>query len=146
MIATEAVARCRTPNCQMTEVSVPDKPYVMFSGTFIARVLVLAAYLLAAVFPILFANAGMQLPAVQHAQMMASAGHTMPMEDAGMSDKDAGMSLCQQHCLLAAATLPTQVPAVESSVVMSGLVLTADWLETSLATPPPGPPPKVAAI
>jgi hypothetical protein len=115
-------------------------------GIFSARVLVLAAYLLAAILPALAANTAKQLPEAQHSQMMASAGHTMPMEDAGTNDNDVRMLLCQQHCLLAAATLPAQVPTAENSVVTSDVILIADWLVSSLAIPPPGPPPKVAVI
>lgn len=114
-------------------------------STLTARTLVLAAYLLAAILPILGANMGLALSDGQHNQMMASAGHTMPMETANQSD-DARMLLCQQHCLLAAATLPAQVPVVKNSVGTSDLVLTADRLVASLSTPPPGPPPKVAVI
>ena len=117
----------------------------MLLRTLSARALVFVAYLLAAILPILGANIGLALSDGQHAQMMASAGHTMPMETADQND-DARMLLCQQHCLLAAATLPAQVPIVTNSVGTSDLVPTADLLVMSLSTPPPGPPPKVAVI
>lgn len=114
--------------------------------TFRVRFFAVAAYVLAAMLPILAVNVGNELPAVQHAQIMVSAGHTMPMEHAGTSDNDVQMLLCQQHCLLAAATLPAQIRTAENSVVISDIILIADWLVSSLSTPPPGPPPKVAVI
>lgn len=110
-----------------------------------ARVLVFAAFLMAAILPMLATNLGLTLSGGQHAQLMASGGHTMPMEAAEPSD-DAQMLLCQQHCLLAAATLPAQVPVVTTGDGTSDLVLTAERLVSSLSTPPPGPPPKVAVI
>lgn len=118
----------------------------MSLSIFSARVLVLAAYLMAAFLPVLAANGGLPLPDGQHAQMMASAGHAMPMDSAMPSDDDAQMLMCQQHCMLVPVTMPVQVSPAENRIVTSDIVLVADWLVASLATPPPGPPPKVAAI
>lgn len=117
----------------------------MFPSIFSARVLALSAFLLTAMLPLLAATWGQPPSGSQHAQMMASAGHTMPMETSGLTD-DARMLLCQQHCLLAAATLPAQVPVVNRGVATSDIVVTADRVGTSLAIPPPGPPPKVAMV
>lgn len=117
----------------------------MSTSTLSVRVLVLAAYLMAAILPVLSTSWGLPQSSGQHAQMMASAGHTMSMETAEQSD-DSRMLLCQQHCLLAAATLPAQVPEVTNSVGTSDLVFTAYLVVMSLSTPPPGPPPKVAVI
>ncbi len=118
----------------------------MSSSIFSARVLVLAAYLMAAFLPVLAANGGLPLPDGQHAQMMASAGHTMPMDSAMPSDDDAQMLMCQQHCMLAAATVPIQVLAMENRVGSSDLFLIGGRLAASLAIPPPGPPPKVTVL
>ena len=118
----------------------------MVFGAFSARVLVVAAYLMAAILPVVVANAGRPLPDAQHAQMMAAAGHTMPMEDVRTNDNEARMLLCQQHCLVAVATLPAQVRMTENWVVLSDVIPIADWQVASFAKPPPGPPPKVAVI
>lgn len=118
----------------------------MLLATFSARVLVLAAYLLAAILPVSAANSGLPQTVAQHAQMMAMAGHAMQMDSAKPGSKDPRLLLCQQHCLLATATLPGLVRAAENSFVTSEVVLAADWLEATLATPPPAPPPRAAVI
>lgn len=118
----------------------------MQPGTIRAHVLVLAAYLLAAILPVFALSAGLAQSDAQHAQMMAMAGHTVPMESAGQGDEAAEMLLCQQHCMLITAALPTPVPAQTNVFRISDIVVDLEWLAPSLAVPPPGPPPKVAVI
>lgn len=117
----------------------------MFVSKLSARAFVLAVYLLAAILPVLATSWGLPQSSAQHAQMMASAGHMMPMETEEQGN-DSRMLLCQQHCLLAAATLPAQVPVVTNGFGTSDLAPTADLLVISLSRPPPGPPPKAAVI
>lgn len=118
----------------------------MRPGTFPVRALVFAAYILAAILPLLAVIAGLPQTDGQHARMMAAAGHTMPMQDTAPDGDDTGMLLCQQHCLQTAATLPTQGSAAEDGVMMSVVVAAADRMPASVAPPPPGPPPKAALI
>ena len=113
--------------------------------TFRMHVLILAAYVFAAIIPVLALGERQQAQA-DHAQMMAMAGHLahMPATD---GPKDLTQQLiCQQHCLFAAATFPApdRVPetVARSSDGEVGIVM----LPTSLAIPPPGPPPKIAVI
>ena len=80
-------------------------------GLFV-KVLVFAAYVLAMLVPGL-TMVGEQTQ-VEHARMMAMAGHEMTMADIGSSETDQTMLLCQQHCLVVVATLPAEnqtVPA-----------------------------------
>lgn len=110
------------------------------------RVLILAAYVLAAVLPVLALGEGRGQSQVDHAQMMAMAGHLMPMQTNDGPDNDAQQVLCQQHCLFAAAALPA--PNGGSEVVSRAAAVEAgsDLPFASLAIPPPGHPPKIAVI
>ncbi len=110
------------------------------------RVLILAAYVLAAVLPALALGEGREQTQVDHAQMMAMVGHLAHTPATVGSDNDAQRLLCQQHCLFAAAALPA--PNRGTDVVASGIdvELGIDFLVASLAIPPPGRPPKFAVI
>jgi hypothetical protein len=114
--------------------------------TFRMRVVIFAAYLLAAILPVLALGEGRGQSQVDHAQMMAMAGHSMPMHATDGPDSDAQQVLCQQHCLFAAAALPALNGGTE--VVSRAIDVEAgfDLLFASLATPPPGHPPKLAVI
>lgn len=114
--------------------------------TFRMRVLILAAYLLAAVLPVLALGEGRGQSQVDHEQMMAMAGHLMPMQPTDGSDNDAQQVLCQQHCLFAAAALPAPNGGTEVVVRAADVELRFDLLFASLAIPPPGHPPKIAVI
>ena len=125
-------------------------------GLFRARAVVLAAYLLAAMLPVFLATAGQAQTDMQHAQVMAVAGHVMPMQDtaqdsaaqdsAAQDSADVQMMQCQDHCLPAASGLPAQDRTVEPGVATSDFVAAAESPAASLVVPPPGPPPKVALI
>lgn len=118
----------------------------MASKTFRMRVLILAAYLLAAVLPVLALGEGRGQSQVDHAQMMAMAGHSMPMHATDGADSDAQQVLCQQHCLFATAALPAPNGGTEVVVRAADVELHFDLLFASLAIPPPGHPPKIAVI
>jgi len=115
-------------------------------GLFRARAVVLAAYLLAAMVPVFLASAGQAQTDMQHAQVMAVAGHAMPMQDTAQDSADVQMMQCQDHCLPAASGLPAQDRTVKPGVATSDFVAAAESLAASLVVPPPGPPPKVALI
>jgi len=100
------------------------------SGVFV-KALVFAAYLLAIL--VLVVSMGREQTPVEHARMMAMAGHAMNMADMGSSEPDRTMLLCQQDCLVVVAAL---------LAVVTG----DDPLVSSLAFPPPGHPPKAAVI
>ncbi len=111
------------------------------------RALVLAAYALVTLVPVLtLTEAGPQM-AAGHVQMMVMAGHTVAMTgmDEAQTD-DAQMLLCRQHCLVAAATLPVANRSVERVAQAADLHIGHAPLAPLLAIPPPGPPPKVAVI
>ena len=110
------------------------------------RVLILAAYLLAAILPMVALGEGRGQSQVDHAQMMAMAGHVMPMQSADSPAKDAQQVLCQQHCLFATAALPAPNGGTEVVVRAAAVELRFDLLFASLAIPPPGHPPKLAVI
>lgn len=114
--------------------------------TFRMRVLILAAYVLAAVLPILTLGEGRGQSQVDHAQMMAMAGHLMPMQMTDGPDNDAQQVLCQQHCLFAVAALPAPNGGTEVVVRAADAEGGFDLLLASLAIPPPGHPPKIAVI
>ena len=76
------------------------------------RALILAAYLLAAILPMLASADGRQQTQADHEQMMAMAGHVAHMSSAGSPMDDAQRLLCQQHCLFASAALPAPSPDV----------------------------------
>jgi hypothetical protein len=118
----------------------------MLSDAFRSGTLVLAIYLLAALLPVLSVTERLAQSDVQHAQMMAMAGHLMPMQDAERGGDDTRMLLCQQHCLLVAAPLPVHTRTADSNVRSSEVVVAADRLATSVVLPPPGPPPKAAVV
>lgn len=63
------------------------------------RALILAAYLLAAILPMLASADGRQQTQADHEQMMAMAGHVAHMSSSGSPIDDAQRLLCQQHCL-----------------------------------------------
>ncbi len=115
-------------------------------GVLPIRAVVFAAYLLATILPLFAVAAGLPQTDVQHARMMAVAGHTMPMQDAATGGDDASMQLCQQHCLQAVAALPRQGLVAEEEVILSVAVVAADKRLASVALSPPGPPPKVAMV
>ena len=110
------------------------------------RILVLAAYLLAAILlPLALGQGGRQSEA-EHGQMMAMAGHLAHMPaTGGLVDKTQQL-LCQQHCVFAAAalTVPNEVAGVAARI--ADAKVTVDVLAASLAIPPPGRPPKVVVI
>lgn len=113
------------------------------SGLFV-KVVVFAAYVLAMLVPGL-TMVGEQTQ-VEHAQMMAMAGHEMTMADMGSSETDQTMLLCQQHCLVVVATLPAADQTFEIAGHPVDVVTGDDPLVSSLAFPPPGHPPKVVVI
>ncbi len=114
--------------------------------TFRMRILIFAAYLLAAVLPVLALGEGRGQSQVDHAQMMAVAGHLMPMQTTDGSDSDAQQVLCQQHCLFATAALPAPNGGTEVVVRAADVEPRFDLLFASLAIPPLGHPPKIAVI
>ncbi len=142
----EAGCRSGTPNCQVTEAVHPDNTSSMAFLTFRMHVLILAAYVLAAILPVLALGEGRQQSQADHAQMMAMAGHLghMPATD-GPNDLTQQL-LCQQHCLFAAASLPVADRAEQMGVRSSDVAVGVGTLAASLAIPPPGPPPKIAVI
>ena len=71
------------------------------------RALILAAYLLAAILPMLAFSEGRQQSQADHEQMMAMAGHGAHMSSAGSPIDDAQRLLCQQHCLFASKSATT---------------------------------------
>lgn len=113
------------------------------AGLFV-KVLVVAAYVLAMLVPGL-TMVGEQTQ-VEHAQMMAMAGHEMNLADTGSSETDQTMLLCQQHCLVVVATLPAADQTIEIAGHPIDVVTGDDPLVSSLAFPPPGHPPKVVVI
>lgn len=113
------------------------------AGLFV-KVLVVAAYVLAMLVPG-FTMVGEQTP-VEHAQMMAMAGHEMNLADTGSSETDQTMLLCQQHCLVVVATLPAADQTIEIAGHPIDVVTGDDPLVSSLAFPPPGHPPKAVVI
>lgn len=113
------------------------------SGLFV-KVVVFAAYVLTMLVPGL-TMVGEQTQ-VEHAQMMAMAGHEMTMADVGSSETDQTMVLCQQHCLAVVATLPAADQTIELAGHPIDVVTGDDPLVSSLAFPPPGPPPKAVVI
>lgn len=114
--------------------------------TFCMRVLIFAAYLLAAVLPVLALGEGRGQSQTIHAQMMAMAGHLMPMQTTDGTDSDAHQVLCQQHCLFATAALPAPNGGTEVVGRAADVELPFDLMFASLAIPPPGHPPKLAVI
>jgi hypothetical protein len=110
------------------------------------QVLILAAYLLAALLPALAMTDSHQQSRVEHAQMMAMAGHVMQMPASDMPDDDIQQMLCQQHCLFAAAALPVMDSLTEASPRSNDGPLGVELLAPSRAIPPPGRPPKVHVI
>ena len=115
-------------------------------STFRMRVLIFAAYLLAAVLPVLGLGEGRGQSQVDHAQMMATAGHLMPMQTTDGPDNDAQQVLCQQHCLFAAAALPAPNRGTEAVARVTDVEAGIELLIASLAIPPPARPPKIAVI
>ena len=114
--------------------------------TFGMRVLIFAAYLLAAILPVMALGEGRGQSQVDHAQTMAMAGHLMPMQTTDGPDSDAQQVLCQQHCLFATAALPAPNGGTEVVARAADVELHFDLLFASLAIPPPGHPPKLAVI
>jgi hypothetical protein len=116
----------------------------MFWSKFRLRVLIFAAYLLAAVLPVMALGDGRVQSQTDHAQMMAMAGHVahMPMTDA--PDDDVQRLLCQQHCLFTAVALPEPNRTITLEPRATEIDIDIDLLVASLATPPPGHPPKIA--
>lgn len=109
------------------------------------KVLLFAAYVLAMLVPSL-TMAGAQTPA-EHARLMAMAGHQMTMTDMGSSASDsAQMLLCQQHCLVAVATLPVAERAADVIEQAAVIATGGDFLAASVVFAPPRHPPKVSRI
>lgn len=118
----------------------------MAGSIFHLRVFVLAAYVFAAVLPVLTFTGNLQPPRVEHEQMMAMAGHLGHMPTSNASLADTQLLLCQQHCLFGAALFP-EPGRTEMSVERSiEIDLTEGLPVASLATPPPGPPPKLVRV
>jgi len=118
----------------------------MALSSFRMRVLILAAYLVAAILPVLALGEGRQQFQDDHAQMMAMAGHLAQMPGMGGADDVTQQLLCQQHCMFATAAFPAPDRVAETVARSSDVEANVDTLPTSLAIPPPGPPPKVAVI
>lgn len=114
--------------------------------TFRTHVLILAAYILAAILPVLAMGDGRQQSQADHAQMMAMAGHPANMPATDSPDDRTEQMICQQHCLFAAAAFPAPDRGAETLVRSSDVKVGIDMLAASLAIPPPGPPPKIAVI
>ncbi|MEF3045679.1 hypothetical protein [Pseudotabrizicola sp. L79] len=114
----------------------------MTRSSFPMRALILAAYLLAAILPMLAFADGRQQSQADHEQMMAMAGHVAHMSSAGSPIDDAQRLLCQQHCLFASAALPALSPGVVAIARSVEIKLNNDLVAASLAFPPPGRPPK----
>jgi NAD/NADP transhydrogenase beta subunit len=110
------------------------------------RGLILAAYLLAAILPVLSLAERPQPTQAEHATAMAMAGHLAHMATTESSNDNAQRLLCQQHCLLAAATLPSANRDAEHVARASRVAAGGHLLASTLTIPPPGPPPKVAVI
>lgn len=130
----------------MTGPDHADTSESMTHSTFPMRALILAAYLLAAILPMLAFADGRQQTQADHEQMMAMAGHVAHMSSSGSPIDDAQRLLCQQHCLFAAAALPAPSPGVVVIARSVEIRLNNDLLAASLALPPPGPPPKRTLI
>jgi hypothetical protein len=118
----------------------------MAISTFRLRVLILAAYVLAAILPVLALGEGRQQSLVDHEQMMAMAGHLAQMPATDAPNDLTQQLLCQQHCLFAAAALPTPNRVAEATPSATNVEVGTDLLAASLAIPPRGRPPKVAVI
>lgn len=114
--------------------------------SFPIRALILAAYILAAILPALLITEGRQQSQAEHGQMMAMAGHLAHMSSTTSSLEKTQLLLCQQHCLFAAAAFPVPVPATGTIGRPVETYVRNDLLATSLATPPPGHPPKFVRI
>jgi hypothetical protein len=110
------------------------------------QVLIVAAYLLAGVLPALAMTESHQQSRVEHAQMMAIAGHMMQLPASDMPEDDKQQMLCQQHCLFAAATLPVLDSVTEASQRFNDVQFGIELLGPSRTIPPPGRPPKVHVI
>jgi len=111
------------------------------------RALILVVYLLGTVFSALPPVGRAEQSATSHAQMMAMAGHAGAM--ATMDDSqsyDAQKRLCEQHCRVVTATLPSSEQPALRQVHAAHILPGAAPLAASLDLPPPGPPPKVALI
>jgi hypothetical protein len=128
----------------MTVPHHADNHSPMNKSRLFVKVLVFAAYVLTMLVPGL-TMVGEQTP-VEHAQMMAMADHEVTMADMGRSETDQTMLLCQQHCLVVVASLPTADQTIELAGHPVDLVAGDDPLVSSLAFPPPGHPPKVVVI
>jgi len=118
----------------------------MIASAFRIRVLIFAAYLLAAVLPVLASDPGRQQSRADHDRMMAMAGHmaNMPATD-GPSDL-AQQLLCQKHCLFGMAALPISDSIAEGVMRATVVEIGMEPRAVSLSIPPPGPPPKSAVI
>lgn len=142
--AADFWGRAETPKCQMTVLHHADSYNSMSKAGLFVKVLVFAAYVLAMLVPGLTMVG--ERTQVEHAQMMAMAGHEMTMADTGSSETDQTMVLCQQHCLVVVATLPAADQTIETAGHPIDVVTGDDPLVSSLASPPPGHPPKVVVI
>ncbi|MES2143337.1 MAG: hypothetical protein V4516_03065 [Pseudomonadota bacterium] len=118
----------------------------MTLSPFRIHALIIAAYILAAILPALSIAEGLSPAPAGHAAMMAMAGHVAPMDRTDSTPGDPQMMLCQQHCLFAAATMPQPDRATGDIVPASASASGGGRLAASLAIPPPGHPPKIAAI
>jgi len=115
-------------------------------SSFPMRALIVAAYLVTLILPVLAFVDGGQQPQADHEQMMAMAGHAGQMTSAGSPVDDAQRLLCQQHCLFSTAALPAPSPGVVAVERPVAIRLNNDLYAASLALPPPGPPPKRTLI
>ena len=118
----------------------------MANSTAHMRILVLAAYLLAAILPALALGQGGRPSGVDDGQTMAKAGHLAHIPATGGPVDKTQQLLCQQHCLFAAAALPGPNDIAEAVARVADAKVTVDVLAASLAIPPPGRPPKVVVI
>lgn len=114
--------------------------------TFRMRVLILAAYMFAAILPMLAVGEGGQQSQAEHARMMSMAGHLANMPATGGPNDMTQQMICQQHCLFAAAAFPAADRVAETAPRSTDGDADIVMLPASLTIPPPGPPPKFAVI
>ena len=115
----------------------------MATSTFRIAALVLAAYVMAVLAPAFAMGTNAAQSPVEHARMMAMAGHPASMDGAG---DDGQPQLCQQHCLFGAAALPPANPTATAVARIADPALGIGLAVASRAIPPPGPPPRVLVI
>ena len=131
----------------MTAFSGPVKDHQMKCLAVILRVLLLVGFSASMLVPSMAGAVILQQSDPAHAQMMSMGGHVSPMAAVGdEATKDSAMKLCKQDCLVAAAILPNAVRNAELKASYAPRPRLSGVLGQSLATPPPGRPPKVLMV